>query len=257
MITLVVGDPGSGKSYYAVRAVAQAILAGRPVVTNVALAPGWEQRLSRRGLRRRMSGRAAIAARADLMRRSTFVAPTLQEAMRVRLRGSGEGRGLMVLDEVHEDLNARMWDTKVGMSRDEATAFRLDLVKFFARHRHMGFDVLLISQDEQNVDRQVRALHGQLTVLKNLRRFQIAGVHPIPVNLFLAVTLWNDKARTVLRRQVYGLDRTVASLYDTHALGSADVPSDVIWLPREAHDTDHQLEQLEQVSGPPPDELAA
>jgi hypothetical protein len=141
----------------------------------------------------------------------------------------------MVLDEAHNWMNARTWDADgVSASKNEAVHRRLKVVRFFSQHRKLGWTVHLITQDENNVDRQVRTLFEALVRLRNLRNFKVMGIRVIPVNLFLAIWQWNDPSKSILRRQMRRLNRRTARLYDTmalsHGLGDDD-ELDPLWLP--------------------------
>lgn len=225
-LSLVVGAPGAGKSYYAVRAISQGLQAGKVVATNVALHPDAEARIAGAnpvrylipGRRRRLAERYAA---------SLFVGEDLRELFALRLHGQGEGRGLMVLDEAHNWMNARAW-------RDQD---RMEIVRFFTQHRKLGWDVLLITQDELNIDRQVRSLFEYIVRLRNLRNAKVLGIPVVPFNLFLAVWAWNATSAAVVKREAYRLHKPTARLYDTMALshGLDDAPQDAVWLPRASH----------------------
>lgn len=233
MIVLWTGSPGSGKSYALVRVAVNAVERGRPVATNIPFADGWADQVVRSNVFRRWCRSRAYRDRlARRYERLLFVSDSLEELLRVRFRGEGEARALVVLDESHRWLNSRTWDAGVGATKDEAVAARLDLVRYFSAHRHYGVDVHLGTQDANNIDRQVRGLFEYLIVVKNLRRLRIAGIPIVPVNFFVAIWTWNDRARSVVKREVYRLNKRVAGLYHTHALAEQDVPEDVIWMPR-------------------------
>jgi zona occludens toxin len=226
VIAIVTGPPGSGKSFYAVRKMIDQLERGRYVATNLALEPDWiERAVNRHPLRWAIPGR-----RRRLTQRwqdRSFHATgegALNELLNVRLRGKGEGRGVMVLDEAHHWMNARTW-------KDED---RLRLLRFFASHRHYGWDVYLLTQDISNIDRQVRALFEYHITLRNLRNMKVVGVPVSPINLFLAVWQWHAGAKAIVKREAYRLNYA-SKLYDTHGLAAelADEPG-VRWLPHAA-----------------------
>lgn len=59
-----------------------------------------------------------------------------------------EGQTILVLDECQELFNPRSWARKD----------RLAWCSFFREHRKYGFDVYLISQDDQVIDKQIRSI---------------------------------------------------------------------------------------------------
>ena len=183
MIVLVQGQPGAGKSFYAIRKAAATLEAGKPLVTNIDLAEDATRRIARRNPLRALS-RSWTASRALELDRGLLVTQDLDEAFSVRLRGRGESRGVMVLDEAHQWMNARLW----------SQGDRMEVIRWFTQHRKLGWDVFLISQDVENIDRQVRSLGEYVVTLRNLRRAKWAGIPMSPVNLFLAVWRWHGPA---------------------------------------------------------------
>lgn len=255
MIALVVGPPGSGKSYTSVALIADALRAGRPVATNIELAEDWPERIVRTVPLWWLRGREWRERRAEQLRGLVHVSADLDELFRVRLVGCGrckpcraggrcrvENRGVMVLDEAHNWINARTWDSDgVSDSKKAAVQRRLDVVRFFSQHRKLGWRVFLITQDENNVDRQVRTLFESLVHLRNLRQFKVMGIRLIPVNLFLAIWQWNDPSKSVQRREFRRLNRRVAGLYDSMALSHGlelDEGEEFVWLPRSRNPAD-------------------
>jgi zona occludens toxin len=233
-IFLVTGSPGAGKSYWAVKAIADAVQKGKPVATNIALAPGWALTIAKSNpFTRLVPGRAK--RKAARYERLVFISEDLDELFRIRLQGTKEGRGVMILDEAHKWLNSRTWDqdeTGAKLSKSEAVAARLKTVRFFSIHRHIGWDVFLIAQTASNLDTQVRDKFEFHVRLRNLRNFKVMGLKLFPMNFFVAIWVWNDPSKSILRRQGYTLNRRIARIYDTHALAldGVDLES-VIWLP--------------------------
>jgi hypothetical protein len=223
VLHLVDGTPGAGKSYFAVRQVDAALAAGKVVVTNVPLSPDFAERAARAHPLRRLS-RRAVARRAELYRSRVLVTRSLEEVLRVRVAGAGEGRAVVVLDEAHRWLNSRMWGKDTG---------RADVIAWVSGHRHLGLDVFLISQHIEDIDKQVRNRVEYRVRLRNLRRVKVAGVRLFPCNFFVAVSeLVSAKNKPITGRDWYPLSKRVAGMYDTHGLAGEDIPEDAIWLPR-------------------------
>jgi hypothetical protein len=222
MISLVTAPPGGGKSFYAVRAVAQALDAGKLVAGNVELREGWARTINRRNYARWLRPIKHRRWEADAESRF-FFSEDLSELFALRLRGEREGRGLMVLDEAHNWMNARSWSAK---DRDE-------IVRFFTQHRKLGWDVLLIAQDAEMLDKQVRRNFEYHVHLRNLRKARFAGLPLSPVNLFLAITTWHAATRVVVKREVFPLSWR-KRLYNTNATFGGlvgDAAASGLWLP--------------------------
>lgn len=259
VIACVSGPPGSGKTFYAVRKVTRALEEGKVVAGNVELAPDWEGRLSRRNWVHYVRWGARRKFRREAAHRYHFT-EDLEELTSLRLRGKShqEGRGLMVLDEAHNWMNARSW----------SASDRQAIVRFFSQHRKIGWDVLLIAQHPEMIDKQVRNLCEYNVHLRNLKKARWAGIPIFPVNLFLAVWLWHAANRVVVKREVFPLSWR-KDLYDTaatsHGLSSGleGTCTGGVWLPsppeaRTAAPPDARTRATEELAAArPPERLPA
>ncbi len=238
MIAAVTGTPGAGKTFYAIRKIGEALAGGRMVATNVTMQDGWERRLARRALVRRVTG--GVEAHTERLQDLSFYTDSLDELMRVELAGEGEARGIAVVDEAHEWLNARTWDTGSGAGRrDYESSDRARFIRFFAEHRHHGWDIFLLTQHLDSIDKQVRDRVEYHIVLRNLRRAKFMGLPVAPFNLFLAIWIWQggpSGKRHVAKRELFLLDDR-RKLYDTHGRARRldGFSPDAIVLPRSAH----------------------
>lgn len=221
MITLLQGSPGHGKSYTLVKEIAVTVRKNEPFATNVPLRPDWPEVMASYYTFLPKLRKKAVAAKADKYRVLGFVSDDIDELLRVRLAGKGEGRGKLIIDESHRDMNARV---------ERTTSNRRKIIGYVSAHRHYGFDVLLATQDEKNIDTQIRGLHEFLSTVRNFKKAPWIGAL-IWFNLFLRVTVWNDRAKTKAHVQVYGLSKKLANLYDTHYYAEKDWPADAIILP--------------------------
>ena len=241
MMSLVTGPPGTGKTLYSVRAHLRALQKGCYVASNVRLEPGWAMTFARENYVDRVfdaftfSKGRRVKKKALLYERRTFISGDLSELFALRLPRCGkckacksekrtcqrEGRGKMILDEAHEWLNARSWDlddTGEKATREDAVRNRLGVVKFFALHRKLGWDVFLITQSEKRLDNQVRDNFEYHVRLKNMRKFKLWGLFPIvPFNWFFAITFWHASGGERVGLESYLLNKTVADCYDTMA----------------------------------------
>jgi hypothetical protein len=231
-IYLRTGKPGHGKSYGAVRLIAQFLEKGLYVASNIELEDGWEYELARRPLGRRFRRRRVEGA-AQRFRDHYYVTQSLDEFGRLRLPPCGEcggckkgrrcrreGRGVMVLDEAHNWLNARTWDADESgetTSRAQAVQKRQNVNRLFSQHRKLGWHMYLIAQDESDIDKQVRNKFEYHTHLKNMKRWRPYGIPLFPFNYFIEITTWHDARQTRLGVRTYFLDKKVANLFDTMA----------------------------------------
>jgi len=126
-LNYVTGPMGAGKSLYGVRRIVAHLIAGHYAVTNVEFLPGWSARVAWHVARFRSKGkRTRIAARLE----SFYIYEAeLEKAIRYRLPGRGEARGVFVWDETHNDLNNRSW-------RDEG---RAPILEWATQLRKLGY----------------------------------------------------------------------------------------------------------------------
>lgn len=166
MITIYTGRPGSGKSYHATEVIHNALLHGKFVISN------FEVYMP------------------DALMRDFFYVPTLewmQNAYKGEKRkfsylqglygfayqfhetdASGrfiEGQTLLVLDECHLLFNSRTWN------RPD----RLAWCEFFREHRKLGFDVLLITQNDAVLDKQIVPIIEFKYEHKNVKNYKVFG----------------------------------------------------------------------------------
>src|SRR4051794_7025155 len=229
MIALVTGVPGSGKTYYTCRLIKESLLAGKFVATNIKLSDDWP--------RRTIKGQAANLSKRrrrtfdERWRRRLVQVDSVADLNRIRLGTAGwekklEGRGVAIFDEATEDLGARDW------SRDDRRA----ALRFFEQHRKLGWDVYVIAQDAERVDKQLRTLAEYEVTLRNLKRYKpFLGIPIWPFgNLFLALWRWHgERGSRPFRKQLFTLNKTVAGMYDTHQIVHTveGDGAELLWLP--------------------------
>lgn len=221
-LIMVTGPLGAGKSYYGVRKAVEALEAGKIVVTNFGMVPDWHEKVvDHHPLRWLIPGRRRKLKRE--WRGRILQVPDLATLLRVRVDGDGESRAVAIIDEAHMFMNARSW-------KDEG---RMDIVGWASASRKLGFDVYLITQDLQSLDRQVRDRLTYHVSLRNLKQFKVMGIPIFPFNFFLAIWQYHAASKAIVKREAYRLG-WARKLYDTMAtggLGMVDEPTDPIRLP--------------------------
>lgn len=227
-LNYVVGPMGAGKSLYGVRSIVQAVSMERYAVTNIELLPGWAARVARHyGPHRSRASRSRIAAKLE----GFYVyEPALFEAMRYRLPpGRGEGRGVFVWDETHNDLNNRRW-------KDEG---RDAILEWATQLRKLGFVGFLLSQHADNTDAALRRICSFVVRLQNQKeQTRMLGMKVTPWPLFLA-SWYPTNVPLVSKVKPMQVERYFLTwhrhLYDTlglyHGLAGVDA-GNVIELPR-------------------------
>jgi zonular occludens toxin Zot len=236
VIYYVTGTLGAGKSYYAVRKIARALLSGKAVATNVKLADGWEHLVLSHAryykIGRRRGDRREFYR--DEIRRRYLYEPDPFLLASVRLHGRGEGRGLMVVDEAHNELNNRTWQD-VDQRR---------FLRKMSLARKRGWHVHIISQHKDNTDaaaRRIATCETRCVNWKQWLRVPLLRTPLLPVPFFLALTYPLNQdgnavpGSRVLSRELYPLG-WFKQLYDTFEdfdLPDEDQDGPVVWLPAE------------------------
>lgn len=133
MITLYTGTPGSGKTLHAVGRIWVNLKRGNAVLTNIAL------------------NADELGDRRDYYRYLPAVTPADLVQFSADFFGGSRPREngiLLVLDECQLIFSNRDWRTNSA----------LGWVSLFSQHRKLGYDVILITQYDRMIDKQVRTL---------------------------------------------------------------------------------------------------
>lgn len=92
-----------------------------------------------------------------------------------------EGSFLLVIDEAQRIFNSRSWNE----------GNRNEWITFFAEHRHLGYDIILISQNDRMLDRQIRALIEYNVIHRKMSQFGIIGkIFSLFTGQFVVVETW-------------------------------------------------------------------
>lgn len=134
MIYLYSGTPGSGKSLHAVSDMLRHNRRGWPVIANFKLNP-----VCLKSPDRMLWADNADLKPAMLEQYAAYYWQSLGERV-------SENRILLVIDEAQLIFNARAWQKNSSW------------VSFFTQHRKMGYSVIMIAQNRDMIDKQIRAV---------------------------------------------------------------------------------------------------
>lgn len=90
-----------------------------------------------------------------------------------------ENQTLVVVDECSVIWNSRSW-----MKDTDRQAW----LKFFVQHRKLGYNFILISQNDRQIDRQIRALFEYEVKHRKVNNFKIGQL--LPFSTFAAISYW-------------------------------------------------------------------
>lgn len=138
MIIGYVGTPGSGKSYEAVKKILDNLKSGRIVFTNV---EGLDGRKQQEHIKLKTG-----LSDGDLKKQLHHMDDATTDEFWNHLEG--KDGALIVLDEVHKKFSNRDW----------ASQKNKEFCEWASTHRHGGYDVLLITQDIEKIDKHARSL---------------------------------------------------------------------------------------------------
>lgn len=99
-----------------------------------------------------------------------------------------EHQTLLIIDEAQNVFNPRKWN------RND----RLLWVEFFTIHRHLGYDVILISQNEKNIDKQILRIVQTIVEHRNAKEYRFTGrllAFLCGGNLFMHIYRYNGMSK--------------------------------------------------------------
>lgn len=191
MLFLYTGTPGSGKSYHAADVIDRALRRKMPVIAN------FEVNLNPKKHR----GEFIYIDTLDMT--PDFFMRYAEEHFKP---GRDEHQGIIIIDEAQIPFNSRG-----SLNRD-----RMKWVSFFSKHRHYFYDVILITQHDRMIDRQIRSLVETEYKHRKLTNFGAKGWLMIVIfhKMFLAVQYWYPIQEKV-SSEFFNLSKRICKIYDT------------------------------------------
>lgn len=114
---------------------------------------------------------------------------------------------ILVLDECQLLFNARQWSAKG----------RIEWNRFFTLHRKLGFDVYLVCQFDEMIDKQMRNLVEYQIIHRKITNFGVIGalLRLFTLNdIFIAVTYWYG-IKEKIGQEFFLARKKYYSIYDT------------------------------------------
>ncbi len=136
MILCYQGSPGSGKTYDAVNRVIENLKRGRVVYTNI---DGLDDSLNREVVK--------VLTNLDDFEISKRLVYLTSDQIACFWKHCKSG-SMIVIDEIHKWFNSRDWQS----------AKNREFADWASTHRHQGYDVIMVTQNIQKVDSQVRSV---------------------------------------------------------------------------------------------------
>ena len=207
MIWLYTGTPGSGKSLHCAKNIYNGLIKGTNVIANFDINFSVFPKRKRKKL-----GDFVFLDNSELDP-DLFMIYALANHRRNTNGHIVEGQSVIILDECQILFNSRDWNAKDRMA----------WATFFTQHRKYGFDVILITQFDRLIDRQIRSLVEYQIIHRKVSNFKSLGFLlglPFGGNVFVAVTQWYGM-RERIDCSWFVLHKKYASLFDSYKIFTA------------------------------------
>lgn len=212
------GVPGSGKSYHTARIIYDALRSGKNVISNLNIntsviypkspkkplghfiyVPNQQWVDSSVFMLNNMGGKSSCDVFSYIYGLKNFA---LQFHSRNKKGQMIEHQTLLILDECQTIFNPRSWNKKD----------RLSWIEFFTVHRHYGFDVILITQNDMMIDKQIRGVLETQILHRNVSKYKFLGkllAAPFGGNLFICI------------KSMYGMSKKDSHIKSSFLFGSS------------------------------------
>lgn len=195
MIELYSGTPGSGKSYHACDRIYYRIQVGTNIIANFPVV------FPEKFQRKKHLGEFLYLPNEKLTVDALVAFSNLKHEKRK------EHQTLLIIDEAGIKFNSRLWN-----SPD-----RFGWLNFFSQHRKFGYDIILISQSDIMLDKQLR----QFIEIEHNHRLMwscgTVGKVLTPIATFLDVKSWYG-IKMPLGTEFIKYWSKIANIYDSYAL---------------------------------------
>lgn len=196
MMWIYTGKPGSGKSLHAAQDILFASWRGRQVIANFAIRPTAKQK---------KQGKLPIFIDDDELTVLWLLNYAKEHHQKT------EDKTLLIIDEAQIKFNCRDYQMKD----------RKLWTRFFSIHRHIGFDIVLITQDETFIDKQIRIQAEYEVVHRCANNWKIIGLilTLLHIKLFITIEKWymSRGLKEVNSRSVFFGRKKYYNMYDSYA----------------------------------------
>jgi hypothetical protein len=196
-ILLYTGTPGSGKSYHAAKVIVRRLKRGGGLIANFPVNENFVSEKKRK-------------AHVEYWDNSELTAEALVAYALEHHKIGKEGQTLVVIDECQVIYNCR------DFGRKDRNAW----VQFYAQHRKLGFNVILITQNDRMLDKQIRALVEEEVKHRKLNNYGMGGfllgltMH----TWFIAISYWYGGNKLMTGREIFPYNKKYEKVYDSYRL---------------------------------------
>ena len=197
MVSLYSGTPGSGKSYHAACKIIEWLMQGYDVIANFPINMGYFSRRAEKGGK---LGRFYCIENSD-------ITPAFLRSFSLSHYEPGTKPACMVvIDECGVLFNPRNWQN----------CDRMGWIDFLANHRKYRLEIVLISQTDMMIDKQIRPLIEKEYRHRNIRNHRFFGLllHLLTGGLFVSLEFWYGPKLKNSTEFIH-LNKRKANIYNT------------------------------------------
>lgn len=198
-IWLYTGTPGSGKSYHAARDIVTRLKRPGGLICNFPVNEGFVPPKK-------------LRSHVEYWDNSELTAARLVSYALEHHKIGVEGQTLVVIDECQIIYNCR------DFGRKDRNAW----VTLFSQHRKLGFNFVLITQNDRMLDKQIRALVETEIRHRKLNNYGFGGllISLTGMTWFIAIEYWYGGNKLKLGQQLFPYRKKYARVYDSYKLFS-------------------------------------
>ncbi len=197
-ITVYTGTPGSGKSFHAAKDIIHRLKGKGGLICNF---PLNEDKLKN------------TKCRFDYWDNSEITPERLVDYAQKNHKIGKEGQTLIVIDEAQILFN----------SRDFGRKDRASWITFFSQHRKLGYNVILITQSDRMLDRQIRCLLEEEVRHRKLNNYGLGGMILGLFSVstwFIAINYWYGGNGVKIGSTMIRYSKKISKIYDSYRMFS-------------------------------------
>ena len=198
-IWLYTGTPGSGKSFHAAKDIVSRLKRPGGIIANFPINEDFVPEKKRR-------------SSAVYWDNSELTAKRLVEYALEHHKIGVEGQTMVIIDECQIIFNCR------DFGRKDRGAW----VTLFSQHRKLGFNFILITQNDRMLDKQIRALVETEVRHRKLNNYGFGGllISLTGMTWFVAIEYWYGGNKLMLSKQIFAYRKKYSKVYDSYKLFS-------------------------------------
>ncbi|MCL2189881.1 MAG: zonular occludens toxin domain-containing protein [Defluviitaleaceae bacterium] len=196
MITFYSGTPGSGKSFHMAKQIQDKLRFGRNIISTVNIDVN---KVSKNG--KKKIGDFVYVPIMELHPKFLY-----KYAIKNHQKGK-EGQTVIIIDECQIIFNPRDYQSK-GNNRAE-------WILFFTKHRHLGYNIIMTSQFDRLVDRQIRSLFEYEITHRKINNYGLLFL--LPWTFFACIEYWYGN-KMIISKRFLKFNKKTASIYDSYTM---------------------------------------